>query len=183
LSDTVSYDLGLVDSAAPEAVGEPGKRTFKISARSGRGKATVWVEKEQLFQIGMSIKQFVAARPPVRDPAQFAAGAAPSRPVALEFKAGDMSLRHDAASDVFTLSASNVSEDEEQTGGRPEGADRPEEAVEVLFSLPRAGAERLADQALEVVAGGRKPCPLCGAPLDRGGHFCVKRNGHRKRDG
>lgn len=182
MSDTVSYDLGLVDSAAPDAVGEPGKRTFKIDARSARGQATVWMEKEQLFQVGMSIKQFIAAQPPVSQPGQFVAGAGPSRPVDIEFKAADMSLRHDDASDVFTLSASNVSEDEAQTEEGPEGAESPGEPVEVRFSLPRAGAERLADRALEVVAAGRKPCPLCGAPLDTRGHFCVKRNGHRERE-
>jgi uncharacterized repeat protein (TIGR03847 family) len=33
-------------------------------------------------------------------------------------------------------------------------------------------------RALEVVAAGRLPCPLCGQPLDPQGHICPRRNGH-----
>ena len=54
-------DLGLVDSVEAVAIGEPGKRTFKITARGPRGEAIIWMEKEQLFQIGLAIKQFTAA--------------------------------------------------------------------------------------------------------------------------
>ncbi len=33
-------------------------------------------------------------------------------------------------------------------------------------------------RAVEVVAAGRLPCPLCGQPLDPLGHICPRRNGH-----
>jgi len=33
-------------------------------------------------------------------------------------------------------------------------------------------------RASRVVAAGRPPCPLCGAPLDPQGHICPRRNGH-----
>lgn len=183
MGDTVSYDLGLVDSITPEAVGTPGQRTFKITATSGRGQAIVWMEKEQLFQIGISIKQFTSTRPSARNPAPFITGPAARGPVQIEFKAGDMSLRHDAASDVFTLLVSNVSEDDEDAGQGAEagrGEEEKAKAVEVLASFTRAVAEKLADRSLEVVAAGRRPCPLCGGPMDPGGHFCVRKNGHRE---
>jgi len=179
LSDVVSYDLGLVDSVIAESQGRPGQRTFRIVARSRRGRATVWMEKEQLYQAGVSIKQFAAARPAVRNPAPFMTESAVGRPIDVDFKAGDMSLRHDAASDVFTLAASSVSDDD-QAAAAQEGQNREEQAVEVLVSFSRAEADKLADAVLEVVASGRKPCPLCGAPLDPGGHFCVRKNGHHK---
>jgi len=35
-----------------------------------------------------------------------------------------------------------------------------------------------AARALEVVAGGRLPCPFCGQPLNPEGHICVRRNGY-----
>ena len=189
MAEPVTYDLGLVDSVIPEATGKPGERTFKITARSSRGRATVWMEKEQLFQIGISIKQFTAARPAVRDPARFVPeGPAPEPPVEIEFKAGDMSLRHDAASDVFTLSAANFADDEGDDGPRQQREQG--QAVQALVSLSRTDAEQLADRVLEVVAAGRRPCPLCGAPLDAGGpstgsgqdHFCVRKNGYRKQE-
>jgi uncharacterized repeat protein (TIGR03847 family) len=34
-----------------------------------------------------------------------------------------------------------------------------------------------AQQALEVVAAGRPPCPFCGQPLNPEGHICARRNG------
>ncbi|MSQ34529.1 MAG: DUF3090 family protein [Dehalococcoidia bacterium] len=179
LSDAVIYDLGLVDSVTAQSHGRPGERTFKIVARSPRGHATVWMEKEQLYQVGISIKQFVAERPPISAPAPFVTEPAVGRPIEVEFKAGDMSLRHDPASDTFTLAASNVSDDD-QAAGVQEGQYREEQAVEVLVNFSRAEADRLADTALEVVASGRKPCPLCGAPIDASEHFCVRRNGHHK---
>ena len=34
------------------------------------------------------------------------------------------------------------------------------------------------ERAMRVVAAGRPACPLCGAPLDPGGHICPRRNGY-----
>jgi uncharacterized repeat protein (TIGR03847 family) len=39
-------------------------------------------------------------------------------------------------------------------------------------------ARGFVQRALEVVAAGRLPCPLCGQPLDPQGHICPRRNGH-----
>ena len=54
--------------------------------------------------------------------------------------------------------------------------DDPRDVVRV--ELEPQAALRFASGALEVVRAGRPPCPLCGAPLDPTGHFCVRRNGH-----
>ena len=61
-----------------------------------------------------------------------------------------------------------------------EGIDEDEEdgpdtlRVRVTADVARAFVNR----ALEVVAAGRLPCPLCGQPLDPQGHICPRRNGH-----
>jgi uncharacterized repeat protein (TIGR03847 family) len=39
-------------------------------------------------------------------------------------------------------------------------------------------ARGFVSRALDVVAAGRLPCPLCGQPLDPQGHICPRRNGH-----
>ena len=97
-----TYDLGIAEFVTPESVGRPGQRTFKITAKSSRGEAVIWLEKEQLYQVGLSIKQLVDSRRPVASAAQYVAEPSSVVPAAgIEFKAGDMSLRHDAASDVF----------------------------------------------------------------------------------
>jgi uncharacterized repeat protein (TIGR03847 family) len=47
----------------------------------------------------------------------------------------------------------------------------------VRVQLEAAEAHAFAARAIAVVQAGRPPCPLCGAPLDPGGHFCPRRNG------
>lgn len=162
-------NLGLTDYIHAEAHGRPGQRTFNITARSPRGQAIVWMEKEQLFQVGASLRQFLATRESTADPVPFdTADGVSDYMIETEFKAPQMTLRHDPASDVFTLSAEDYGEG---------GSEEPEQVVE--FSFSRQDAERLANTSLEVVASGRPPCPLCSGPLTPGeDHFCVKVNGH-----
>lgn len=168
----MDQDLGLVDSLTPESIGEPGRRTFKITATSSRGEAVVWMEKEQLFQIGVSIKQLTATRSTPSQPSEFVPDTAPGPiPVSAEFKTGELSLKHDGGSDVFTLEARSMETEEDDHLTQPDS---------VQFSFTRRLGEQMADRALEIVAAGRKPCQLCGGPINPDGHFCVKVNGHRQ---
>lgn len=41
-------------------------------------------------------------------------------------------------------------------------------------------ARVFAKRALDVVAAGRPPCPLCTLPLDPEGHVCPRQNGYRR---
>ena len=80
-----------------------------------------------------------------------------------------MSLRHDSESDVFTIVASDDNNEKSDDDPR----------LEVSFSFKRPQADEISKKSIDVVAAGRKPCPLCTAPLDpRTGHFCVKVNGY-----
>ena len=126
------------------------------------------MEKEQLLQVGASLKQFLDTRESTADPVPFGMDLEPNDYlIETEFKTPQMTLRHDPASDVFTLSAERFGEDKAE----------PEEVIE--FSFSRRDAEELANTALKVVASGRAPCPLCSGPLTPGEqHFCVKVNGH-----
>lgn len=164
-----TVNLGLIEYIEAETRGRPGHRTFNITARSRRGQAVVWMEKEQLFQVGASLKQFIATRESTADPVPFELGVeASDYMVEIEFKTPQMTLRHDPASDVFTLSAEDYGDGD---------STEPEQVVE--FSFPRKEAEKLANNTLEIVASGRPPCPLCTGPIAQGEtHFCVKVNGH-----
>ena len=174
MSEFERNDLGLVDYLHCESVGDPGQRTFNITARSERGETIVWMEKEQLFQVGISLKQFLVTRESTPDPAPFDVPPLDSPvPIHVEFKTGDMSLRHDPSADVFTLVATDIPR--EETGSKP--------LAEITFSFTRDKAEEIAQRSVEVVAAGRKPCPLCEAPLNPGeSHFCVKVNGYNPTD-
>ncbi len=45
-------------------------------------------------------------------------------------------------------------------------------------ALSAEATRTFVEQAARVVASGRPPCPLCGAPLDATGHICPRGNGH-----
>ena len=60
-----------------------------------------------------------------------------------------------------------------------EAADDDAEGPDTLrVRLTADGARTFVNRAIEVVAAGRLPCPLCGQPLDAQGHICPRRNGH-----
>ena len=55
-------DFGLVEAVDAEAIGEPGQRTFRIRARVGDSYGALWIEKEQLAQLGRLFSQLLAER-------------------------------------------------------------------------------------------------------------------------
>jgi uncharacterized repeat protein (TIGR03847 family) len=168
-------DLGVVEAVDATDVGEPGKRTFKVTAESSRGRAVIWMEKEQLFQIGLAIRQFTATEEANENPKDFEPElAAPSSPAEAEFKASDLRIRHDPESDVFTIEAVDPVDEEE---GQFEEA-----SATVQFSFGRAMAINLSQQAIDAAGRGRPRCELCGGPKDPYGHVCPKTNGHHKGD-
>jgi uncharacterized repeat protein (TIGR03847 family) len=60
-----------------------------------------------------------------------------------------------------------------------EAADEDADGPDTLRVRLTADAARgFVSRAIEVVAAGRLPCPLCGQPLDPQGHICPRRNGH-----
>jgi uncharacterized repeat protein (TIGR03847 family) len=60
-----------------------------------------------------------------------------------------------------------------------EAADDDAEGPDTLRVRLTADAARgFVNRAIEVIAAGRLPCPLCGQPLDPQGHICPRRNGH-----
>jgi uncharacterized repeat protein (TIGR03847 family) len=60
-----------------------------------------------------------------------------------------------------------------------EGIDEEDDGPDTLrVRLTVEVARSFVNRALEVVAAGRLPCPLCGQPLDPQGHICPRRNGH-----
>ena len=170
MSEFERNDLGLVAFLSCETLGEPGQRPFNITARSERGETVVWMEKEQLFQVGISLKQFLATRETPPDPAPFDPPPVDSPvPVHVEFKTGDMSLQHDPSSDVFTLIATDIPVEDQES----------EPLAQVIFSFQRSQAEEISTRSVVIVKAGRKPCPLCEAPLTPGeNHFCAKVNGY-----
>ena len=157
-----------VTNLAPEAIGEPGQRTFRIRADSGSSTASLWLEKEQLFELAMTIHRLLAILPRRESPE----GEPPFDREApgltsLDFKVGKLALGHDERSDLLFIDAHDAEDDE----------DGP---ATVRVWTNKSTAEQFADKALGVCAAGRPVCRLCGRPIDPTGHFCPRLNGHRE---
>ncbi len=163
----VKYPLGSLASIEAETFGEPGRRTFRLVLRAGAANVSVWLEKEQLFQLGVSLQEGVRRL----SPEQRSASSSFSRPewsgeeLSIEFKARQMVLKYETAGNAFYLEAHEGDEDDK------EGA-----SISCGFTLEQSLT--LAEEAQRICAAGRPPCFLCGLPIDPGGHVCPRANGH-----
>jgi uncharacterized repeat protein (TIGR03847 family) len=79
---------------------------------------------------------------------------------------GSLGVTYDEADDRIILVAEELVEEDD-------------EPARARFRATREQVAALIRHGSEVVAAGRPPCPLCGAPLDPQGHMCVRLNGHR----
>jgi len=170
-------------------VGEPGERTFFLQASGGGRTVSVALEKVQVAVLAERLRELldeVSSRLPPRDGPEEPADAAttpPDRapldaPVEEEFRVGTMGLAFDADSGLVIVEALA------QTGEEgPEAeplSDAPEGPDTLRVRITPAAARAFVERAERVVAAGRPPCPLCGLPLDPGGHVCPRQNGYRR---
>ncbi len=162
------FDLGVARNVRPEALGEPGKRTFRLIVEAENGTATVWLEKEQLSGLAASIKSYLESlNNPV--PERAAPSSSAPRPT-FEFKAATLALTYDEEHGVFGVLAYDVD-------------DAQNDRATVVWYSPRTQSDRMADEALKVVSAGRPTCPLCHQPMGPQVHVCPHHNGHQKMEG
>ena len=172
----VKYPLGSLSSIQAESIGEPGQRTFHLILESRGARYSVWLEKEQLFQLGIYLQEVVQSlsaedlerqSQPV-EPEWSGEGAT------IDFKAGQLMLSHDPSGNSFYLLAYEQADTESEVETPPE----EDEATSISFSISMAQAETLAEEALRICAAGRPSCFLCGLPVNPDGHVCPRSNGH-----
>lgn len=170
-SRPVGYSLGALSSIYAETFGEPGRRTFRLVLKAGGANISVWLEKEQLFQLAVSLQEAVR-----RLSAEQQAGpSGPSGPewtgeeLSLEFKARQMLLKYETSGNSFYLEAHE---------GDDEDGEQDREGASVSCGISISQSVTLAEEALKICAAGRPPCFLCGLPIDPEGHICPRANGH-----
>ena len=155
-----------INGLRPEAIGEPGSRTFRILVESGSSSAVIWLEKEQLFELAMVLQRLMAimqsAGPGVEPPS---VREAPGL-TRLDFKLGRLAVGGEPNSGLVVIDAHDIENSED---GSP---------AAVRLWISRERAEEFAEEAIRVCAAGRPICRLCGRAIDSAGHFCVRRNGH-----
>ena len=162
------YDFGLVDAVKAEALGVPGQRRFRLLLEGPGGKACLWLEKNQLFQLSIIIHQMLAtlsSGESAEGRPQPGPGPSDQEHTSMEFDVGNLSLGHDPENDLFLIEAHKREDDQE------------EEAL-LGFWASRPQLEGLADEAQAVCAAGRPLCPLCSAPMGPEAHICPLSNGH-----
>ncbi len=163
-------DLGLVDAVDAQTLGPPGQRTFRVRAQAGSNRASLWVEKEMLSQLGRAISQLLADRSLARG--------RPTSPVRAvdDFEVGDIEIA------VGRLGLDFRTEPERVILAADSREDLERGSVPTFrMELTRSMALALVQSIPEIVGGGRPICPLCQRPLEPGvEHFCPRTNGHSK---
>ncbi len=193
------FEFDPPDRFVADAVGRPGQRSFYLQATSGRNVVTVAVEKAQVAVLAERLTAMLSelrrqglALP---ESAIEAGDRSPlSEPIREEFRVGTLTMAWDPEAERVVLEARAMPEEgfdldeviEAVTAGPEEAGAEEDEGVEdddeesdvVLVRLAPTDALAFVERAVRVLAAGRPPCPLCGAPLNPEGHLCPRRNGY-----
>lgn len=171
------YDLNPVQHIIADAVGEPGKRTFFLQGRAAGDLVSVVMEKEEVANLAISVLQLLEDLeekypdlPPAKKQQKPIYAEQPVEPA---FRVGQLVIGYDEDDDMIWVVAKALIVRESGDIVDPDEEDVPA----ARFVATREQMRRMSEHALEVVSKGRPQCPLCGRPIDRGGHFCPRTDG------
>lgn len=176
-------------------VGQPGQRAFFLQATGGGRTTSVALEKAQVAALAERVDELLdevvrrtggSATVPAVAPSELADSAPLDSPVEEEFRVGTMALAWDGESERVVVEAQAIVEVDADSDDDMEAAEelllQDDENGPPLLRVRLTGvmARVFAKRALDVVAAGRPPCPLCTLPLDPEGHVCPRQNGYRR---
>ena len=171
----MDYDLRPVDQITTDAIGPPGKRVFYLQARKGDDLVTLIIEKAQVQSLAVGVEEFLddlAERRPdleAADDSYLEADMKLDKPIDPAFRVGQLGIGYDEDADMMVLVAREIQLEDSQV----------ENPAVARFWCSRSQIRSLCAWGLEVAQRGRPICGNCGQPIDPGGHFCPKRNGHK----
>ena len=172
-----AYDLNPVQRIVADAIGEPGDRTFFLQGASGSEVVSVVLEKQEVANLAISVLQLLEEleeRHPDLPQHQWSGGVlVPEVPFEPAFRVSQLIVGYDEDDDMIWIIARALIVSESGSVVDPES----EEVPSARFVATREQMRALSDHALEVVSEGRPTCPLCGNPIDAGGHFCPRSDG------
>ncbi|MEX0683191.1 MAG: DUF3090 family protein [Dehalococcoidia bacterium] len=160
----MTLDLGTARGVDARSYGQPGQRTFQMRIVGlTEETAALWLEKQQLQALSLALSQVLAQTggedAPPTDLSFF-----PDPPDA-ELHVGRMAVGFDPADRTVVIQAHDLTTEED--------AD-----PDVVVRITNADCAQLNSRLKEIIVGGRPQCPLCGVPMDAGGHMCIRTNGH-----
>lgn len=173
---SLKFDLKPVTRITTGAIGPPGNRAFYLQGSKDDEMVTLIVEKQQVQSLAVGLEQFLVdlyERLPALEEATVdfeEQDMALLEPIDPAFRVGHMGLGYDEDNDLLVLVAREI---------QPSDAD-PEEASVARFWCTRTQLRSMCHWGLELADRGRPICGNCGEPIDPEGHFCPKRNGHKR---
>lgn len=146
------------------AVGDPGQRTFYLQAREGDDTTSVKLEKQQVMALAEYLGGLLHDLPA---PAEVPAAPELVDPVVADWTVGTIGVAYDNDRDRIVIVAEELplDEDDDESSG-----------ATMRVAATRSQVRALIDRAEGLMAGGRPPCRLCGAPMDPTGHACPRAN-------
>ncbi len=161
----MTADFGTARGIDALAHGLPGARTFQLRIIGAQSEsASLWLEKQQMQALSLALTQVLSqlGRPTrtVDEIASFPPG--PDH----DFHVGRMAIGFDSGNGTVVLHIFEATRGED------------EEEPDLQVRITEDACAGLNGRLQEIIAGGRPVCPLCGLPMDDGGHACVRSNGH-----
>src|SRR5438270_5519422 len=139
----MSIELGRVDVLGADAIGQPGQRRFCLFARSWRGSALMWMEKEQLNRLSLTLDRVLAQLTEgqvLRTEAQAGIRPAPTslpadfpRTPEYDFRQSQLSLAYDQSEAMFSCTVTPAEEIME-SGEETQALRHVQEALSFLFT-------------------------------------------------
>ena len=142
-------------------VGPPGQRVFYLQARADDVVASVRLEKQQVSALAEYLAGMLHDLPA---PSEVPPAPELVEPIVPEWTVGNIGVAYDNDRDRIVIVAEELTPEEEPDG----------DSFRVVIT--RAQVRAFIDKASELMAGGRPPCRLCGAPMDPEGHACPRLN-------
>jgi uncharacterized repeat protein (TIGR03847 family) len=164
-------ELNPVSHLTIGAVGPPGERVFYIQGSRGTEIITLIMEKQQARMLANGLESLLEElqeRFPGNQreaPDTVWTDLRLRQPLEPIFRIGNMGLGFNEESSRIVVVAYELVEEEEEPNV-------------VSFWTSRSQVKSLIPHIQEVVSAGRPICGNCGQPMDPGGHFCPRRNGH-----
>jgi len=160
------HDFEAVDRFTAGTVGEPGSRLFLFQVAAEGVVVTIKGEKQQVAALAEYLQGVLADLPDVESDVPVDLALTP--PYEPAWVAGTLSVAYDDGADriVIVIEEAGDDEDEDEADGS---------SVRMRVTRPQVAA--LVEHAVELVEGGRPPCPICGNPKGPE-HACPRTNGH-----
>lgn len=156
---------GEVQRLQAEALGQPGQRRFRIVVSIHGETYIIWMEKQQMQALGIAIEQILRQAPSqslelesAQLPVDF------DENTGSQFRLGRVELGFEDSGSAIIINAYDLQDEEHGSG--------------LTMRITRRQASDLVHDAAALAAAGRPICPMCGSPMEPGGHVCPEQNGH-----